>query len=294
MALTSEEQTFFDFAKDALPAWIRDGDEFLFGAAKMFGGVKATIDYLFGQALISTAVGATATTPDWLDQHARDRGTGRRNGEGTPTLRSRLRNTPDALTRAALLANANAILVASGGSADAALLELPRDAAFWGTFDAMTGVGGTFTAPVANIQAFTPDVPFARPPRDGTDQGWDWILTTTGAADPNNDVAAAPITSLSGNAAKYTNAAGSADGDATVVWTAEKRRWSGIVTPVVADGRARFYWGRGYRLKNPRPMMLIMILPFGTSAGTAAAVLEMMRQTKAAGFVARVEVRANP
>ncbi|HUS27621.1 MAG TPA: hypothetical protein VMZ53_03910, partial [Kofleriaceae bacterium] len=126
MALTADEQKFYDFAKASLPDWIPDGDEFLMGAAKMFGSVKALLDYLFGQTLIGSAIGGTATTPDWLDQHARDRGTARQDGEDDPTLRDRLRNAPDALTRASILAAVNATLLANGITDPAGLVELPK------------------------------------------------------------------------------------------------------------------------------------------------------------------------
>ena len=292
MALTAQEILYLNFALGTLPGWVNVQDEFLFGTAKMFGGVHATAEYLWGQSLISTAEGATATTPDWLHQHARDRGTGRRSGEDDPTLRARIRSVPDLLTRAAVISAANAILVAAGGSADAALVELPRDGAYWGDYESATGTGGVFGAPdVDDIQSFTPDVSFPRAPRpDTTDEGWDWLLETTGADDPNNDVTDEPIVAVVGNAARFENAAGSADSDVGVAWTAKKRRWGTIV----ADEHPRFYWGRGYRWNAAQPPLMIMILPFGTSDGTAASVLEALRQKKAAGFVARVEVRAVP
>lgn len=288
--LTAQEQAYLDFALGSLPGWVRPTDEFLAGAAKMFGSVDAMIAYYFSQALISQANGATGTTPDWLGQHARDRGTARQGGEDDPTLRDRLRNVPDALTRSALLSAANATLAAAGIAGSAALVELPRDGAYWGHYTAATGTGGVFGAPVATVQEFTPDVRFPAPPLDCTAEGWGWLLTITGAAIGGNNVADKAITSLSGNGAKYANAGGSASADPTCTWTATKQRWG----TVKIDGHARFYWGRGYRYAKMRPLMLIMILPFGTTAGVTASVLEMLRQKKAAGILAIVETRAVP
>ena len=72
--------------------------------------------------------------PDWLDQHARDRGTRRQFGEADPALRDRLRNTPEALTRESLLDSINSILSAEGLADTANMVELTRDRAYFGVF----------------------------------------------------------------------------------------------------------------------------------------------------------------
>lgn len=293
MALTTEEQKFFDFAKGALPPWMPDQDEFLMGAAKMFGSVKTLIDYLFGQTLISNALGATGTTPDWLNQHARDRGTSRVDGEDDPTLRDRLRKAPDALTRVVILSSVVSILQAAGIIDTVGIVELPKWGAHSGTYTSQTGTGGTFTV-AGSVVTFTPDVlPWARAPYWATTL-WSTYLTQmrttqlviSGAASANNN-GTHPITGLVGNAARYTDASATAGHDATVAWEVETLDSEGWVR----DGFARAYSQRGYRSARLLPMRLVIILPFGTSASIEASVREAMRQKKAAGIAVTIERR---
>ena len=81
MALTFEEQRLYDFAKGSLPAWIKNDDEFLHGAAKMFGSVRAMVDSvafrppfaLFGHSLGAVVAFETARAllfRDPIDAHA--------------------------------------------------------------------------------------------------------------------------------------------------------------------------------------------------------------------------------
>lgn len=287
MALTVDEQKFFDFAKNALPAWIPDGDEFLMGAAKMFGSVKAMLDYLFGNALIGTAVGPSGTTPDWLNQHASDRGTRRQLDEEDPALRERLRNIPDALTRLAILTAIDAILAAEGVVGTSALVELPRHGAHFGEYEADAGVGGTF-AKVGDVVKFEPATPWAGPPYRSpliipvqTTQ-----LVVSGAASAGND-GTFEITGLEDDQALYENAAGVAEVDATVVWSVEHLDVEGNVR----DWFARAYSQRGYRSARLGRSILVVILPFGSTVATVASVTEALRQKKAAGIAVRVERR---
>lgn len=292
MALTVEEQRLLDFALGSLPAWVPRGDEFLYGAAKLFGSVRAMIDYLFGQTLIGTATGATADTPDWLNQHARDRGTARRLGEDDPTLRARLRNYPDALTRAAILAAIEETLEAGGVTADAAMIELPRDAAYFNSYVAMSGVGGAF-AQSGTTSKFTPTVlPWPAPPYRSplVFPELRHQLAISGAASAGNNGTRA-VTGLDGDAAIVTNAGGVAGADPTVVWSARRLDGSGNVT----DGFRHAYMGRGYRMyRTPPAFAIVIILPFGTTDALEAAVHEILRTKKAAGFLAIVERRAVP
>lgn len=306
MALTTDEQKFYDFAKAALPDWIPDGDEFLHGAAKMFGGVKALIDYLFGstlvsgQALISGAEGATATTPDWLNQHARDRGTSRVDGEDDPTLRERLRTVQDLLTRAALQSAIDAILVAAGINDPCGIVELPRHGAHSGVLGVsdyaqlMEGAGGTF-AVAGTAVSFTPDVlPWPRPPY--FDPSLFPLRTTklyiSGAASAAHD-GVHDISGLSGNAAQWTDGApGAAGADATVSWQVRIHNAEGWM-----EGFGRAYSGTGgtgggYRSARILPLMLVVILPFGTTDAVELSVREALRTKKAAGIAVKIERRS--
>lgn len=292
MALTLDEQKLWDFAKGALPSWVNNRDEFLFGAAKMFGSVKAMIDYLFGQALIGQALGPTASTPDWLAQHARDRGTGRALNEDDPTLRERLRQYPDALTRSAILDAIEAVLEAGGVTADAAMIELPRDAAFFTDYTAMSGVGGTFVQ-VGAVSTFTPDtLPWPAPPYRSPDVFPVLVheLVISGAASAGND-GTNTITGLSGDGAIVTNAGGVTGADPAVAWSVQRKDGSGNVT----DGFRHAYMGRGYRMyRTPPAFAIVIILPFEATAALEASVREILRTKKAAGFRAIVERRLSP
>lgn len=287
MALTFDEQKFYDFAKAALPDWIPDPDEFLHGAAKMFGGVKALIDYLFGNALIGGALGTTPTTPDWLNQHARDRGTARQDGETDEALRQRLRDAPDALTRIAILQAIDAVLEANGVSEDSALVELPRHGAHSGEYVSDAGVGGTFVQAGA-VARFTPDAGWARPPfwAPALVPGRTTRLVTTLGAWVNNQ-GTFSISALDGDAVVITNPTGVSAVDPAVAWEVQTMDAEGNVR----DGFTRSYSQRGYRSARLLPMRLVVILPYGTTAQIEASVREAMRTKKAAGIAVTIERR---
>lgn len=301
MALTAEEQELFDFAVGSLPSWVRSQDELLTACAKMFGVARAQLKYLFGQALITQATGPTSTTPDWLAQHARDRGTSRQAAELDPVLQQRLRVIPDALTRQAILDAANAILAAAGVVGAAAMLELPRDGAWLGAYFPLTGSGGTF-AQSGTVSRFTPttlpwSVPPYRSPSVAPTQTW--FLTISGAAAPANN-GTRMITGMDNSAAVYTNASGVAGADPSVSWTARRADVNGAASDGFGDiglgplSFARAYAGRGYRMSSSRPLKILVILPFGTDAGTQASIEESLRTKKAAGRVVIVERRLVP
>ena len=299
MSLTSDGQQFLDFALGALPSWMRSDDVHLRGSAKVFESVKTQADYWFGQTLIGQADGPTTGLPDWLNQHARDRGTNRQNGESNAALRDRLRNVPDALTRFSILSAANAILAAESISGEAAMLELPRDAGAFGHYVPATDTGGTWTAGTGTSMIFTPTVPFPFPPyRSPTvvRKIQSFTLHTAGSADSGNN-GTFPITGLSGNGAIVTNASGVVGADAGVTWTVHKRDAEGNVR----DGFRRAYFSNlkggnstaRYRFTSKVPIIVI-VLPYGSTSSTEVSVREMLRQKKAAGFRTVVERRLTP
>lgn len=284
-------EDFYRFGRDALPQWVKDRDEFLLASAQVMTAVQTQTEYLFKQTLITTADGPTADAPDWLQQHARDRGTSRQVGESNAALAQRLRTIPDALTRQALLDAANAALATAGVAGSAALLELPRDGAFYGSYTALTGTGGAFTQ-VGTTSKFTPAaLPWPAPPFQAASVApvRTWQLVISGAAHAGNNGTRA-ITGLDGNAAIVTNAGGVAGADATVTWKAQRLDQTGNVT----DGFHRAYYGRGFRWAQTRPFTVLVILPFGTDLGTQNSVTEALRLKKAAGFKVIVERRLNP
>jgi hypothetical protein len=285
MAFTAEEQKIYDFAKSAIPRFmfqkVRQEEEF--GAlVKMFDAARQQIAAYFLQAYILTADGSG---PDFLNQHAIGRNTFRQDGETDAALRQRLRNIEDALTRPALLAAADAILLAElGAGFTAAMAELRRDRGFFGTYVSDTGTGGEFTGTAPDM-AFEPDAPgfdavpevnFARSGAQGNPQ-----FVFSGALSGGNN-GTFPVDDVTDDTYEYQNGSGVAEVDAGVSWTLEKRDVDGNVR----DGFARAYFSRGYRMSN---RALSIILPYGCSASTQEAIREMLRQKKGAGLLGRSE-----
>lgn len=296
MPLNAEEQEIFDFAVESLPRWFtRDtrAREDLIAAAKLFGAVRAMVSYWFGQTLIGEAQGPISGLPDWLGQHAVDRGTRRQIGESDATLKQRLRNVPDAITRPALLAAAQAIVDAEGIVGDVVMVELPRDGAHYGTYESISGLGAHVVPSGTTIRLTPYELPWPMPPfrSSSVPPPRSYEIEVSFAADAPNLVAWTPITGLDGDAVIFENPTGGyfVD-DPDLVWSVRKVNRRGF--PM--DGRARAYYGRGYRASRAAPGTIVMILPFGATAGTETSVREMLRQKKAAGIAARVERRLSP
>lgn len=85
--------------------------------------------------------------------------------------------------------------------------------------------------------------------------------------------------------------AGGLDPDAAIVELKRDRAWLGVSS---STGRARAYSGRGYRCGNDLPATIIVVLPYGTTAAMAAAVLDAVRLKKAGGIACQVEYRQAP
>jgi len=295
MALTVTEQKLLDFAKGSLPSWFSDSEremEFLAAAAKIMGQAHAQIADWYGNTLIGTAVGPVSLDPDWLNQHAIDRGTARQDGETDVALRQRLRSVEDALTRPTILAATQAIVDAEGILGTVAMVELRIDQGYFGIYSSDTGTGGEFTDQGAGVFKFTPTVPFENPLfRAPLDNVWGMPqLVISGAASAGND-GTFPITATDGDGVLFANGAGVAQVDATATWEVEKRDGLGNVIP---NGSGKAFLSRGYRLHGDPRSKLILILPFGCTAGTAASVAEMLRQKAGAGVVKVTECRLNP
>jgi hypothetical protein len=291
MALNAEEQELFDFAVAALPKWFTSSErqrEDLYGFAKLFGNALTTVRYWFSQALIGQADGPVSGLPDWLDLHARDRGTSRQNAETTVAMRKRVRTIGDAVTRPPLLVAVDALLAAESISGTAAMVELPYHGAHAGEYDAMTGTGGAFSQDGA-VSTFTPTaLPWPRPPFRGVGlvPELTFELEIAGAAQADNNGQRA-VEELDGNGAIVANVDGDAGADPTVTWTVHTLDADGNER----DGWARAYSQRGYRSARRRPRRIVIILPFGSTEGTASSVREMLRQKKAAGIAVTVERR---
>jgi hypothetical protein len=137
--LSDKEQQLYDAARAALPRWMFSDDEnaqeIIAAFAKVFGMSWAQVDLWCDQMFITKAVGF------FLDQHAIDRGTRRRNGESDGALAARLRSYEDHVTRGALLSAANNILAGASVTGSANMVELRIDKAFLGVSGAGADAG---------------------------------------------------------------------------------------------------------------------------------------------------------
>lgn len=280
-ALNSDEQGIYNHAKGAMPRWLRVVGDFYFGAvAKLMGRTLEQVrDWLDTNAHAGTAVGASGGAPDWLDEHARDLGTHRQETENDTALQARLRTPGQAITRTALEAGANEILTGAGIGSPAVVLELPEAIAHFGDFAASTGTGGTFAvgATFQGTSGWNPPVTLG-----------DLRLVISGASNAANNGTFA-ITGFAADAVTYVNAGAVAGLDASATWSVRKYDVDG--NPL--DGFGRAHMGRGYRMGKLGPC-IVLILPYGTSAATQAAVIEMLRNRKGAGVRALVERRLVP
>lgn len=105
------------FAQAALPQWFTSEErtqEDLHAFAEILAGAWETVAYWVEMASLGGATGASPGLPDWLQEHARDRGTRRQTGETDAALSARLRVPEDVATRVAILARVNAVLAAAG------------------------------------------------------------------------------------------------------------------------------------------------------------------------------------
>ena len=314
-AATTYEAELFAAGLNAIPPVFRDNArllEDLHMLAKQAAVAKAVAAGMLARAWVGTATIDTGWTdeasptphavlgPDWLDFLAGDYGTHRAAGETDAVCRTRIRKVPSGVIRRELIAMAQAIVDAAGVTGQVAMLEMPRDAAYFGEYATDTGTGGTFTA-----GSFTPTTGFA----DGHPPFWRGEsgrvayglldvgsqITFTGAANPVND-GTFNITGLSGDAVTF--AGGAAGGDSGVTWSIARiygGRYSG---QSLAGGRT--FFSRGWRMWRGQPANgigghksiagIILILPSGCTGSTRASVLEMLRQRAGAGVIKRVEL----
>lgn len=297
MALSADEQELFDIGRDNLPEWYASdsrANEFLGAAAKITGSARAIASRWLREATLLTLASADVDEPDFLDQHARDRGTSRQSGESDEALVKRLRTVEDALTRPFLLAQVQAMMTAAGFAGTPVMVELPRDAAFFGRYLADGGEGAyTCTALGSNRMSFTLPAgqSWARPPFQRSPSAAPTFKLTLSSGGANDGTFV--ITGLDGDKALYTNASGSTETVApTSDWSVDRYDVDDNLRTGTINSRC--YFSRGYRMAHNPPSAIIVILPFGTTEGFAASVLEMLRQKKGGGIRAAVERRLSP
>lgn len=265
MAFTAEEQSLYDTLRSTLPGffWQKATPEEIWGGlVKVFERVRMEVSTFISQSYILDAVGV------WLDQHARDRGYYRQEGETDAVLRERIRNPLDVLTRPVVLYAVNAILGTEGSPTGAALVELRQARGFFQDF--LEGTGDSFTGPSGSDMVLhdSAELFLSKGSVSGT-------VTISGATSPANNGTFPIVDAFLEGELTYTNASGVAEAFSGT-WRISKQA----------------FMSRGYRMGHSGlPGVIIVILPFWTSAPVRAAVEEALRTKKAFGFQVLVEVR---
>ena len=288
----------------AIPRVFRDSarmQEDLHMLARQFGAVRAVGVNMLARAWVGTA-SVDASGPDWLDFLANDYGTSRASGETDSALRIRMRTVPRGVVRSELLELAQDIVDAAGVVGTVAMVEMPRDAAYFGSWTPDTGTGGTFLAESGGIR-FTPTTGFAvgHPPYWGGESSRvaKSFVTFAGSAESTND-GTFEILGLKDDGVLFANGSEVDDNDATVTWTIDRRT---AKNASMTGGKA--FFSRGHRMWRGKPIGstethgkgiggIIMILPYGCTASTRLSVLETLRQRASAGVIKRVEYRQIP
>ena len=277
--LSTEEQNLLTWLLSSIPRWMWMDDTSRSVQEVWASTVKSLVNVQRnGEDWIRATFILTAQTA-WLNQHARDRGTFRQEDETKEALRERLRTYEDAVTNPFLLSLVQAILDADGVAGTAYLLELRRDKAH---FQVLTPNGGTGAAGgsfTKNGDVMTLDTGTSL---NGYERG---RLVTIALSTSAGNNGVFPVTDVVGNTSlSYTNASGVAEAMAV-----------GTTWQIAANelNRRAAYLGRGYRMASNRSAF-IFILPYGTTAATALAVREALRQKKAAGIWYVVERRTSP
>lgn len=289
--LNNIERQYYEHAKASVPKWFRQHCDWLLVAfARQFALAHGiSVEWLDKQAHLDTATGPDAN-PDWLALHARDQNTDRQQGEDSETLRTRLQTPSSGAVTQAILDAVTETLTIAGVTDPAFIVEIPRAKANFGDYTSQSDVGLSFdfTTPGAfTIFPIGPSILLGAAPwyqvMFGRSQ-----LVVTGATDTENN-ATNEVNGYIGDAMWVDDYGGVTAVDYAAAWTLEKIDADGNVI----DGRNKAYLGRGYRMAN-RGMLIIAILPYGTTEDTAAAVAEVIRKKKPAGVRSRVERRTVP
>ena len=309
MALT--KQQIYDHALSGMPAWYRESSrafEFDNAAAEMIANAASTVEYfLITQAFIDTASGATASAPDWLGQHATDRGMSRQAGESDTTLRARIKDVPEALTAPSLKTAIQTILDGESIVGSAAIVDLRQERGFLmnnvpdSHQTGVSGTGGTFTdestSAAPDQMGFEPDEGWAgHVPYRVVQEDITHVFAGIANLDGGNSGGSFIITGLSGDKILFDNAAGVPEAAPTAKWSVDKKDavYDQFITRFnLAAGRSDAYFSRGDRMGSQRAT-IVVILPYGSTAATEASVIALLADKKAAGVKAIVERRINP
>lgn len=296
-ALTATEQALFNVAKASLPLYLFGDEEEdvtpeLIAFAKQFAPVFEDLDLLTQDTYIAVA------RTEALNQHAKDRGTRRQENEPNETLALRLRFLrEDAVTVAAILARTTAVLDSFGIAIPAGypgIAELRRDRMRYGR-TADVQITAIQRSLIADGETFTV-------------QGMTYEFDKTGdGVAPDNvlvDISAVSF-GASAVAAKIFDAMTARFGD-RLTWPLSGgslliRDAPGEVSDTVVNIAFKAFhkkacYSRGYRFTGPASegSVIVVMLPYGTSAEAAIAVAEALRQIKSGGVKVIVERRLSP
>lgn len=270
MALSNEEQDLLTWLLSSIPKAIWMDDPRLSKQEVWTAAVKSLILVQRQAEDWQRATYITEAEGVWLNLHAKERGTNRQAGELDPGLRDRLRNVADAVTVSAIVTAVRAYLDSAGYTGPLGFLELRQDKGF---FNTLTPSGDPIDSFAKNGNEMTM---YSVDDLTGYEKGS--LVTIAGAAAGNNGTFR--VTDVT-QGLVYTNAAGIAG-------------ISGGTYQLDANhaGKRSAYFGRGYRMA--RGGGFILILPYGTFQTDVAAIREILRQRKAAGFSAIVEQASIP
>lgn len=284
MALSTEEQALFDHARNAVPRWLTTGKrallEWLTGFVKVMDPVRALAQTYLDGIYFDTATGR------WLDAHARDRDTTRREDELDPSLRERIRQVEDAVTSPALQRGINAIIGAE------IVFPFDSDITIW---DATNTAQRTIILPAGTYTAAEMEAFFA----ERLYPGWRFWFHNARAYFDSRDEAGIPQEfNLAWGDSEHQEALGFAF-DA-IDWVVATDGWyRSTIYPLPGfsaitnlrrqrahmhiPGESTAFLSRGYRMSGMRPMVYLVSLPAG-DASQKAAVSEYLRQYGPAGY----------
>jgi len=277
-------QDYIDHALESLPAWFsenRTAFEELRGLAVMFDRIETQQQFWHDMTFIGKAVEGP---PDWLNQHAIDRGSRRQSNETNEALRARIRRFDQQLTLPAVTALAQAIIDAEGIVGTVFAYPLSPNRAHFGIYTSDTGTGIVFSdGPGIDQVLITLTGGLAGLPIINQDK-----LTVSGASSAGND-GTFLIEGFIGDDILITNAGAVFETDAAASWSWVKYD----VDDNISDGFGRAFLSRGYRMGDNNSA-LVIILPFGCTTATQASIQQALLDNAGAGIQIIVECRANP
>jgi hypothetical protein len=264
--LSLEDEQLLTWLKGSLPSWmfVAVDSEIWIAAAAALGRVFDLINDWFDATLIELSSGV------WLEQHAADRGTSKRAGETEASLRARIRNPMDAVTKPAIQAAVTAQLATYGIGWTPNMLELRRDGAYLLTRTSPAGTGDSIAYADGVCTLVASGYTFS-----GHEIGRQITVVGTGIDDDGTFT----ISAVTGDhSIQYVNPYG-VNYSSPFTWKIDAN----------LDGRKDAYLSRGYRLHSST---CVMIVPNTVTDIQLSVLNEAVRLRKKAGAVMVIEREA--